>query len=146
MDDNPSTSRTISGFERQIFERTLSCMVREVIGYNTTIELRNEIEVTGHVTHVDGLMNVTMTNVVYQRPYRDPMKLEHIHIHGRNIRFIHIPDVINMRKAIVNQLDRHRHDSRLYGTKIRASYVEKKRSEREAIMEKIKKDNKDDKV
>lgn len=113
-------------------------MLKDLEGHTTTVELRNEIQVTGVVDHVDGLMNISMSNVVYQKPYQPECKFTNIKIHGRQVRFVHIPDQINMQKAITKQLDHNRHDNKKYGTQKRHHYVEKKRKERERVLNKSK--------
>ena len=132
-------SKSISGHERATFEKTLCCMLKELEGYSTTVELRNEIQITGIVDHVDGHMNISMSNVKYEKPRQPPAQFSHIKIHGKQIRFVHIPDQINMQKAITKQLDQNRHDSKKYGVKKREGYIEKKRVERQKIMDKVKK-------
>ena len=132
-------SQSITGHERASFEKTLCCMLKDLEGHNTTVELRNEIQITGYVDHVDGHMNISMSNAIYEKPTKPPAKFSHIKIHGKQIRFIHIPDQINMQKAITKQLDKNRHDNRKYGTKKREGYIEKKRVERQKILENLKK-------
>lgn len=139
MTESSEYSKTITGHERASFEKTLCCMLKELEGHSTTVELRNEIQITGLVNHVDGHMNISMSNVTYKRPRQLPNTFSHIKIHGTQIRFVHIPDQINMQKAITKQLDVNRHDSRKYGTKRRQDYVERKRAERQAIMKKLNK-------
>ena len=134
-------SKSISGWERASFEKTLTCMLKELEGLSTTVELRDETQITGVVDHVDGLMNISMSNVSYEKPYKTPVNFTNMKIHGRQIRFVHIPDQINMHKAIVKQLDSNRHDVKKFGTQQRQGYVAKKRKERETIMNKRKQDS-----
>eukprot|EP00116_Pleurobrachia_bachei_P001839 sb/3462101/ len=100
--------------------------------YSTTVELRNEIEITGEVTHVDGAMNINMKWVTYKIPYKPEQKFETMHIHGKQIRFVHIPDEINMQKAIADQLKTYIHPKKQERREPR--YLGKKREERERIM------------
>ena len=132
-------SKSITGHERASFERTLCCLLKDLEGHSTTVELRNEIQITGNVDHVDGHMNVSMSNVVYEKPRQPLLKFSDIKIHGRQIRFIHIPDQINMQKAITRQLDANRHDARKYGTKRREDYIMRKRVERQTIVNNLNK-------
>ena len=125
-------SKQLTGWERANFSKTLTCMLKEVEGHITTVELRSEIEVTGHVTHVDGAMNINMKDVTYRIPYRPEQKFETMHIHGSQIRFVHIPDQINMSRAIANQLNTH--TARKAGPRKRPIYLDKKREERARIL------------
>ena len=115
-------------------------MMKELEGHYTTVELRNETEVTGKTENVDGFMNIVLSDVTYSKPNTESVHFPLIHIHGRQIRYVHIPDQINMRRAIVNQLDKFRQDWGKYGTKVRKGYVERKRKEREEILSKVQKE------
>lgn len=134
-------SKSIQGWERSCFERSITCLMKELEGHYTTVELRNETEVTGKTENVDGFMNIVLSDVTYTKPNTDPLHFPLIHIHGRQIRYVHIPDQINMRRGIVNQLDKFRQDWGKYGTKVRKGYVARKKKEREAILSKVQKVN-----
>ena len=127
-------SKNITGWERASFEKTLCCLLKDLEGHFTTIELRNETQIKGKVDHVDGFMNVSMSDVSYEKPFSVIVKFTNIKIHGKQIRFVHIPDGINIQKSITKQLDINRHDNKKYGTKRRDLYVEKKRKERLKIV------------
>ena len=130
-------SKNITGWERASFEKSLCCLLKELGGIYTTIELKNEIQIKGKVDHIDGFMNVSMSDVFYEKPYSARLHFTNIKIHGKQIRFVHIPDQINIQKAITNQLDKNRHDNKKYGTKSRQSYTERKRKERLQIIQKL---------
>jgi len=86
--------------ERFKVRNTLICLLKEVEGKTTTVELRNESSVSGLVEHVDGYMNVTMSSVCFRNYKGKISKFANFFVQGTNIRFVQIPDEIDMRKAI----------------------------------------------
>lgn len=96
------------GRERAVSERTLVCLLQAVQGHSTTVELRNESSVEGLIENVDGFMNISMTDVKFSKQSgREVIRVMHfptMFIQGRQIRYVHIPDFIDMRKAIEEQL------------------------------------------
>lgn len=92
------------GQERALAQRTLVCLLQAVRGFRTTVELRNESSIEGMVDHVDGYMNITMNAVRFTKPNGDVLEFPTMFVHGRQIRFVHIPDEIDMRSAIEQQL------------------------------------------
>ena len=93
------------GRGRAVSERTLVCLLQAVQGHSTTVELRNESSVEGMIENVDGFMNISMTDVKFSKQNgREVMHFPTMFIQGRQIRYVHIPDFIDMRKAIEEQL------------------------------------------
>ena len=92
------------GQERTLARRTLICLLQAVQGFSTTVELRNESSIEGIIHHVDGFMNITMNEVRFTKPDGDVLEFPTMFVHGRQIRFVHIPDEIDMRSAIEQQL------------------------------------------
>lgn len=70
----------------------------------TTVELRNENVVTGQIIHVDGYMNVTMENADFTQYGHSKTHFDNFFVHGRNIRYVQIPDQVDIRTALLNQL------------------------------------------
>ena len=90
--------------ERALTERTLVCLLQACEGHKTIVELRNESFADGTIAQVDAFMNVTMNNVHFTKQGTKAVLLEELFIQGKQIRFVHIPDQINMREAIEKQL------------------------------------------
>ena len=90
--------------ELAIAERTLVCLLQACQGHKAIVELRNESYAEGTVDLVDGFMNVNMSNVQFTKNCSETVHLKELFIHGRQIRFVQIPDEINMRQAIEGQL------------------------------------------
>ena len=75
------------------------CLLKAIEGLETTVELRGEKEVTGKIIHVDGYMNITMKYVTFKSLSQEK-KFVDFFVNGRNIRYVHIPDEIDMKQAM----------------------------------------------
>ena len=94
-----------SGRERATSERTLVCLLQAVQGHRTIIELRNESSAEGLIDNVDGFMNISMSDVKFSKQNgQEVMDFPTMFIQGKQIRYVEIPDYIDMRKAIEEQL------------------------------------------
>lgn len=105
--------------ERALAERTLVCLLQACQGHKVTVELRNESFAEGTVDLVDGYMNVNMSKVELTKINSKTVRLEELFIQGRQIRYVHIPDEINMRDAIEHQLKALRSTRTFTGKKSR---------------------------
>jgi small nuclear ribonucleoprotein (snRNP)-like protein len=105
----------ISGFEKELNCNTLIGIVRACEGKRVQIDLRNELHIYGRVESVFGDMNIIMSNAYVMTPAfkiyenetdaRSKSKFyEEITLRGRNIRFVHVPDEIDMVKALQRQI------------------------------------------
>lgn len=84
------------------------CLLKAVEGYETTVELRNEKVVEGHVDKVDGYMNISMSDVTLKLLLTgEEKKFDSFFVNGKSIRYVHIPDEINMRKSMDKVLKRY---------------------------------------
>lgn len=90
--------------ERALAERTLVCLLQACEGHKTIVELRNESYAEGVIEKVDGFMNVNMNTVEFTKQGAESLQLEELFIQAKQIRFVHIPDEINMREAIEAKL------------------------------------------
>ena len=94
-----------TGRERATSERTLVCLLQAVQGHRTIVELRNESSAEGLIDNVDGFMNISMSDVKFSKQNgQEVMDFPTMFIQGKQIRYVQIPDVIDMRKAIEEQL------------------------------------------
>jgi len=112
MADGQGNILTISTRERFKYENTLVCLLQALSGRKTTVELRNETAVEGKIVHVDGFMNTEMSRVVVTNRFGKRQSFDRFHIHGKRIRFVHIPSDVDISKAIEAQmasLHRRRH-------------------------------------
>lgn len=84
---------------------TLTILLKGLQGKVTTIELRNESSIRGRIDSVDYLMNTTLTDAVVVAPDGRQLKTcEEFFVQGKNIRYVHIPDDVNIIKTIEEQV------------------------------------------
>jgi len=70
--------------------------LRKLVGYSLTIELKDDTIMRGKCTAVDSSMNTHVRNVTIMRPHGQESFVESITIRGDSIRYIEIPNDINM--------------------------------------------------
>lgn len=92
-------------FDAFKFYNTLTGLVRSLVNQYTVIDLRNESYVTGKLVAVDGAMNVEMVDVTLHDPRGRKHVFESFFVHGRNIRYVHIPKKMNALEQIEIQLN-----------------------------------------
>ena len=90
--------------ERLTAERSLVCLLQACQGYKTVIEFRDDSFADGVLTQVDGFMNVFMNDVDFTMQGQDTRHFDELFVQAKQIRFVHIPDDINMREAIKRHL------------------------------------------
>jgi len=84
-----------SAKEKSLICNSLICLLQGLIGRKACIELRDETEATGVITHVDSCMNVSMSNAQLIG-CKGEISLEVFYVRGQNIRYVHIPDEVRM--------------------------------------------------
>ncbi|XP_040909490.1 U7 snRNA-associated Sm-like protein LSm10 [Toxotes jaculatrix] len=90
--------------ERTIAENSMVVLLQGLQGEVTTVDMRNESTARGRVVSVDAFMNIRMEEVLY-RDWRGQLtQLQDMFITGRNVRYIHIPDHVDIMKTIQSQL------------------------------------------
>ena len=90
--------------EKFKFQNTLLCLLKGLIGRKVVVELRNEHSVVGTIEDVDWLMNTSMTHARYTTPDGRIMAFEQFYIQGRNIRFVQIPNYVDIMETINTEL------------------------------------------
>lgn len=90
--------------ERTITENSMVILLQGLQGEVTTVDLRNESTARGRVVNVDAFMNVRLEDVLYRDRLGQLTQLQDLFITGRNIRYVHIPDHIDIMKTIESQL------------------------------------------
>lgn len=86
----------LSSRDKAIASNSLICLLQEVVGQKTTVELRNESVVRGVVIGVDIAMNVSMTEVEFSDHTGAITELETFYIRGKNIRYVRIPEEVRI--------------------------------------------------
>ncbi|GAM21859.1 hypothetical protein SAMD00019534_050340, partial [Acytostelium subglobosum LB1] len=76
---------------------SLLCVLNALSGSQITIQLRNETEIYGTIATIDGHMNIELSDAVLTDiGGTNKDKYDLILIHSRNIRYIQIPDRIDL--------------------------------------------------
>lgn len=109
-DSWPSSSRPIdvtnSIQERTIAENSMVVLLQGLQGEVTTVDLRNESTARGRVINVDAYMNMRLEDVLYRDRQGNLSQLQDLFITGRNVRYVHIPDHVDIMNAMQRQLAR----------------------------------------
>ncbi|XP_067112294.1 U7 snRNA-associated Sm-like protein LSm10 [Osmerus mordax] len=92
--------------ERTIAENSLVILLQGLHGQVTTVDLRDESTARGRVINVDAFMNVRLEEVLYRDRRGRQSQLADLFVTGRNIRYVHIPDDVNIVETIQSQLAR----------------------------------------
>jgi len=107
-----------TAYERSQTLNTLTCLLKGLVGQVTTIDLRNECCVNGRVMSVDSAMNISLTEAMFAPPGVNPVcprcttdaasvkEFDEFYVQGRNVRFVHIPDSIDIVQTIQEQINR----------------------------------------
>ncbi|XP_034401032.1 U7 snRNA-associated Sm-like protein LSm10 [Cyclopterus lumpus] len=90
--------------ERTIAENSMVVLLQGLQGEVTTVDLRNESTARGRVVNVDAFMNVRLEDVLYRDRRGKLTKLQDLFITGRNVRYVHIPDHVDIMKTMQSQL------------------------------------------
>ncbi len=88
---------------------TLVSIIKACEGTKTQIDLRNEANVYGLVDYVHAEMNIVMSDVVFTNLKGVKRFYKHMSIRGNNIRFVHIPDSVDIIHAVRNKINSIRH-------------------------------------
>ncbi|XP_023146851.2 U7 snRNA-associated Sm-like protein LSm10 [Amphiprion ocellaris] len=92
--------------ERTIAENSMVVLLQGLQGEVTTVDLRNESTARGRVVSVDAFMNIRLADVLYQDRRGQLTRLQDLFVTGRNVRYVHIPDHVDIMKTIQNQLSK----------------------------------------
>ncbi|XP_078124520.1 U7 snRNA-associated Sm-like protein LSm10 [Sander vitreus] len=90
--------------ERTIAENSMVVLLQGLQGEVTTVDLRNESTARGRVVNVDAFMNVRLEDVLYRDRRGKLTRMQDLFITGRNVRYVHIPDHMDIMKTIQSQL------------------------------------------
>lgn len=90
--------------ERTISENSLIILLQGLQGQITTVDLRDESVARGRIDNVDAFMNIRLANVTYTDRWGHQVELDDLFVTGRNVRYVHIPDGVNITATIEQQL------------------------------------------
>ena len=83
---------------------SLICLLQGVTNRVTTVELRNETTATGQIVNVDGFMNIQMKDVKFVSRDGKMTKMDEFFVQGQQIRYVQIPDDVDMMQIMKAQL------------------------------------------
>lgn len=87
-------------------ENSLVVLLQGLHGEVTTVDLRNECTARGRLVNVDAFMNMRMEAVLYRDRRGQLANMQELFVTGRNVRYVHIPDHVDIMKTIQMQLAR----------------------------------------
>ncbi|KAL2772858.1 U7 snRNA-associated Sm-like protein LSm10 [Daubentonia madagascariensis] len=90
--------------ERTISENSLIILLQGLQGQVTTVDLRDESVARGRIENVDAFMNIRLSKVTYTDRWGHQVELDDLFVTGRNVRYVHIPDDVNITATIEQQL------------------------------------------
>nr|XP_020656219.1 U7 snRNA-associated Sm-like protein LSm10 [Pogona vitticeps] len=90
--------------ERTISENSLVILLQGLHGRVTTVELRDESVAVGNITNVDAFMNIRLAKATYTDRAGHSSWLAELFVTGRNVRYVHIPDDVDITATIKTQL------------------------------------------
>uniref|UniRef100_A0A3P9J1Y5 Organic solute carrier partner 1a n=1 Tax=Oryzias latipes TaxID=8090 RepID=A0A3P9J1Y5_ORYLA len=90
--------------ERTIAENSMVVLLQGLQGEVTTVDLRDESSARGLVLNVDAFMNIRLKDVLFLDRRGQTAQLQDLFITGRNVRYVHIPDHVNIMKTMESQL------------------------------------------
>ncbi|CAJ0936598.1 unnamed protein product [Ranitomeya imitator] len=111
--------------ERTIAENSLIILLQGLHGLVTTVDLRNESSARGTILNVDAFMNIRLEKVIYTDRHGQEAKLEDLFVTGRNVRYVHIPEEVDIIHTIEEQLKKIQ-SIRGFGGKGRKEFPSKK--------------------
>ncbi|XP_063167827.1 U7 snRNA-associated Sm-like protein LSm10 [Candoia aspera] len=90
--------------ERTISENSLVLLLQGLHSRVTTVELRDESVAVGRIINVDAFMNVRLGEATFTDRHGRASRLQDLFVTGRNVRYVHIPDEVDIRATIEQQL------------------------------------------
>jgi len=85
-------------FGRKGDTATLAFVPMSMISREIVLELKNDCEVRGIVVEADRFMNITLSGVVSSSLSGQSMRFDEMHIKGTTIRYIFMPNDMDLRK------------------------------------------------
>ena len=86
--------------EKFKIKNTMVCLLKAIEGKRTQVELRNENVIVGTIVVCDGYMNLTMRNVIFKPVKGKEARFTDFYVQGKQIRYVHIPDEVDIIKAM----------------------------------------------
>ncbi|XP_006899604.1 PREDICTED: U7 snRNA-associated Sm-like protein LSm10-like [Elephantulus edwardii] len=79
-------------------------LLQALQGQITTVDLQDESTSLGRIDNVDAFMNIHLASVTYIECWGHRVELFDLFVTGCNVRYVHIPDAVNITATIEKQL------------------------------------------
>lgn len=89
-------------------ENSLVLLLQGLQGQVTTVDLRNESTARGRVVNVDAFMNMRLEAVLFRDRRGQLAHMQDLFVTGRNVRYVHVPEHVDIMETIQMQLARIR--------------------------------------
>ncbi|XP_059143482.1 U7 snRNA-associated Sm-like protein LSm10 [Physella acuta] len=86
---------------------SMLCLLKALEGKYVTVEIRNDKVIKGFLDMVESNMNLNMSSVVLTDVVGRSYQYARFYIQGRQIRYVMIPDDVDIIKAMNWQLGKH---------------------------------------
>jgi len=90
--------------ERAKSAKTLICLLQSIVGQKTRVDLRNDNYLIGIIESVDSFMNIELSDALMTTNDNQLISFDYFFIKGSRIRFVHIPQDIDIIGSIQRQL------------------------------------------
>ncbi|CAM9488530.1 unnamed protein product [Chrysoparadoxa australica] len=95
-------------------QRTLAIILQSLRGQSIVLELKNDVEIKGVVDFTDQDMNVSLTSARHVAPDGTVQHFSELFVRGVTVRYVHIPDHINVGKNMHSHMHALEHTERKY--------------------------------
>ena len=120
--------------DRARISNTLVCLLTGLQGVHTTVELRNDNVIWGRIISVKADMDTFLEEVTLTKVDGSHEYFDEFFVKGTQIRYVQIPDHINMRRAIERELNVTVSGVRGHNDKRRKRSIFKSSKEKKAIL------------
>ncbi|RUS88968.1 hypothetical protein EGW08_003304 [Elysia chlorotica] len=93
------------------FYNTMVCLLKAIEGKKVTVEIRNGVKINGVLVNAEPTMNLDMVDVTLTPIKGMPLNYSKFYVKGRQIRYVVIPDEVDILKAMdwqINKFEYHK--------------------------------------
>lgn len=91
--------------ERAKSAKTLICFLQSMVGHQTRVDVRDDTHLVGVIQSVDSYMNIELKDCrLFSEDNQPVQEFEYFFLKGSRVRYVHIPDDIDIIANIESQL------------------------------------------
>ncbi|GFR60065.1 U7 snRNA-associated Sm-like protein LSm10 [Elysia marginata] len=98
-----------SGRSKFFYFNTMVCLLKAIEGTRVRVEIRNGVKIEGLLVVADASMSLEMTDVTLTPIKGAPVKYGRFYVRGRQIRYVVIPDEVDMLQAMDWQINKFKY-------------------------------------